>query len=69
MSTRKFNVAVVGLGFGAEFIPLWQKHPQCFAGSVNIVRVHIDPAELDRPAPISPFIARLRSSPTHFTKT
>ncbi len=26
-ATRKFNVAVVGLGFGAEFIPLWQKHP------------------------------------------
>jgi predicted dehydrogenase len=24
---RTFNVAVVGLGFGAEFIPLWQKHP------------------------------------------
>ena len=24
---KKFNVAVVGLGFGAEFIPLWQKHP------------------------------------------
>ena len=27
-ATRKLNVAVVGLGFGAEFIPLWQKHPQ-----------------------------------------
>jgi predicted dehydrogenase len=27
MSNRKFNIAVVGLGFGAEFIPLWQKHP------------------------------------------
>ncbi len=26
-ATRKLNVAVVGLGFGAEFIPLWQKHP------------------------------------------
>ena len=25
--TRKLNVAVAGLGFGAEFIPLWQKHP------------------------------------------
>jgi hypothetical protein len=21
MSTRKFNIAVIGLGFGAEFIP------------------------------------------------
>ena len=30
---RKFNIAVVGLGFGAEFIPIWQKHPytNCYA--------------------------------------
>ncbi len=27
MSTRKLNIAVVGLGFGAEFIPIWQRHP------------------------------------------
>jgi predicted dehydrogenase len=27
MTTPKFNIAVIGLGFGAEFIPLWQKHP------------------------------------------
>lgn len=29
----KFNIAVVGLGFGAEFIPIWQQHPhtQCYA--------------------------------------
>jgi len=25
--SKKINVAIVGLGFGAEFIPLWQKHP------------------------------------------
>ena len=33
MSQRKLNVAVVGLGFGAEFIPIWQKHPHadCYA--------------------------------------
>ena len=33
MSARKINVAIVGLGFGAEFIPLWQKHPHsnCYA--------------------------------------
>lgn len=24
---KQFNVAIVGLGFGAEFIPLWQRHP------------------------------------------
>ncbi len=27
MSDRKVNVAIVGLGFGAEFIPLFQRHP------------------------------------------
>ena len=27
MSSKKFNIAIVGLGFGAEFIPLWQHHP------------------------------------------
>ena len=27
-SASRFNVAVVGLGFGAEFVPLWQKHPR-----------------------------------------
>ena len=33
MNKRKINVAIVGLGFGAEFIPLWQKHPHttCYA--------------------------------------
>lgn len=30
---KKVNVAIVGLGFGAEFIPLYQKHPnaECYA--------------------------------------
>ncbi|HYF35234.1 MAG TPA: Gfo/Idh/MocA family oxidoreductase, partial [Prosthecobacter sp.] len=30
---NKLNIAVVGLGFGAEFIPLWQRHPEtnCYA--------------------------------------
>jgi predicted dehydrogenase len=27
MSTKKIRVAMVGLGFGAEFIPIYQKHP------------------------------------------
>src|SRR5436309_5648930 len=27
MSDRKINVAIVGLGFGAEFIPIYQRHP------------------------------------------
>src|ERR1700745_178669 len=24
---KKINVAIVGLGFGAEFIPIYQRHP------------------------------------------
>jgi predicted dehydrogenase len=27
MAEKKINIAVVGLGFGAEFIPIYQKHP------------------------------------------
>lgn len=27
MNDRKVNVAIIGLGFGAEFIPIYQKHP------------------------------------------
>ena len=27
MSQRKLNVAIVGLGFGKEFIPIFQRHP------------------------------------------
>lgn len=27
MNTLKINVAIVGLGFGAEFIPIYQRHP------------------------------------------
>ena len=26
-SESKVNVAIIGLGFGAEFIPIYQKHP------------------------------------------
>src|ERR1700735_1869280 len=25
--TKKINIAIVGLGFGAEFIPIYQRHP------------------------------------------
>ena len=28
MSDQTINVAIVGLGFGAEFIPIYQRHPQ-----------------------------------------
>jgi len=27
MSNKKINMAIIGLGFGAEFIPIYQKHP------------------------------------------
>lgn len=27
MSKKKINIAIVGLGFGAEFIPIYQEHP------------------------------------------
>src|SRR4029079_3797392 len=27
MSDRKIHIAIVGLGFGAEFIPIYQRHP------------------------------------------
>ena len=27
MGNKKINVAIIGLGFGAEFIPIYQKHP------------------------------------------
>ena len=27
MSKKKINMAIIGLGFGAEFIPIYQKHP------------------------------------------
>jgi len=28
MTTRKLNIAIVGLGFGKEFIPIYRHHPQ-----------------------------------------
>src|SRR5437667_31283 len=28
MNETKVNIAIVGLGFGAEFIPIYQRHPQ-----------------------------------------
>jgi predicted dehydrogenase len=28
MTGRRVNVAIIGLGFGAEFIPIYQRHPQ-----------------------------------------
>ena len=27
MSRKQVNIAIVGLGFGAEFIPIYQRHP------------------------------------------
>ena len=25
--SKKINIAIIGLGFGAEFIPIYKKHP------------------------------------------
>ncbi|MGA1545295.1 MAG: gfo/Idh/MocA family oxidoreductase, partial [Saprospiraceae bacterium] len=30
----KINIAIIGLGFGAEFIPIYQRHP-----NANLVAV------------------------------
>ena len=27
MTKKQYNVAIVGLSFGAEFIPIYQRHP------------------------------------------
>ena len=27
MNNKKVNVAIIGLGFGAEFIPIYKRHP------------------------------------------
>jgi len=34
MSNKKINIAIIGLGFGAEFIPIYKKHP-----SANLVAI------------------------------
>src|SRR5438105_5925646 len=44
MSTKKVRVAIVGLGFGAEFIPIYQAHPNAEMYAV----CRRDKAELDR---------------------
>ena len=35
MSTKKINIALAGLGFGAEFIPIYQAHPNANLVAVN----------------------------------
>ena len=34
MSNKQINIAIVGLGFGAEFIPIYQKYP-----NVNLIAI------------------------------
>lgn len=46
MSDKQFNVVIVGLGFGSEFIPIYQAHPQ--ANMYGVCRR--DPAELKKVA-------------------
>ena len=34
MSDRQINVAMIGLGFGAEFIPIYQAHPNAGVSAI-----------------------------------
>ena len=34
MSDKTFNVAMIGLGFGAEFIPIYQEHPNAHVAAI-----------------------------------
>jgi len=34
MSEKQFNVAMIGLGFGAEFIPIYQAHPNAHVAAI-----------------------------------
>ena len=34
MADKQFNVAMIGLGFGAEFIPIYQAHPRANVAAV-----------------------------------
>ena len=43
MSKNKINVAIVGLGFGAEFIPIYQRHPHATMYAI----CQRDPKKLD----------------------
>ncbi|QDK79879.1 Gfo/Idh/MocA family oxidoreductase [Spirosoma sp. KCTC 42546] len=41
--SRKLNVAIVGLGFGAEFIPIYQRHPNANMYAIcqrNVQKLH-----------------------------
>ena len=43
MSKKPINIAIIGLGFGAEFIPIYQKHP--LANMYAICQRNIEKAE------------------------
>lgn len=34
MANKKINVAIIGLGFGAEFIPIYQRHPLAYMAAI-----------------------------------
>src|SRR6267378_3620343 len=34
MPEKKMNVAIIGLGFGSEFIPIYQRHPRAHLRAV-----------------------------------
>ena len=43
MNKKPINIAIIGLGFGAEFIPIYQKHP--LANMVAICQRNKEKAE------------------------
>ena len=60
-SEKKVRVAIVGLGFGAEFIPIYQAHPNaemyavCRRNKAELDRAakhFCDPARLHRLRPV-----------------
>ena len=44
MAKEKFNAAIIGLGFGAEFIPIYQAHPNAEVTAI----CRRDEVELDK---------------------
>ena len=44
MSDKKISVAIIGLGFGAEFIPIYQRHPNAEMAAI----CRRDEAELNK---------------------
>jgi len=38
MSPDPVSIGLVGLGFGAEFIPIYQAHPDAAVGAIDLIQ-------------------------------